>query len=244
MPPATGFGNDNNFMKAFRKTCSLKIDLCCKHIEKHWIPRLLHVDQNSSHSQDSDKTPNDIAPKQCLKACVGVGQVALGSATPPFKLAIFAHHKAMLDAVQVLMEAHRIGYVRIDGKTGRNNVQPAIDKFQTCVSCQVALLSLTAAGTGITLTAAHHALVLELLPKTDTILQAEERLHRIGQTRPVEIHYLLVPHSIDEVTWRITQMKHNNLSVVVDGKQKGFHAARAPIENLDACGAVGAAKGS
>jgi SWI/SNF-related matrix-associated actin-dependent regulator 1 of chromatin subfamily A len=39
------------------------------------------------------------------------------------------------------------------------------------------------------------------------LAQAEARLHRIGQTREVTYHYLLVENSVDDLVWRIVLRK-------------------------------------
>lgn len=140
------------------------------------------------------------------------------------KLVVFAHHKAMLNAIETMFDEHKIGLIRIDGDTNPKHIQPLIDAFQRedDDDKRVALLSLTCAGTSITLTAATDAIMTELHPKTDTMLQAEDRIHRIGQTRPVSIHYLKLPGSVDDATWTITQTKFENMSTVMDGEASLF----------------------
>ena len=121
------------------------------------------------------------------------------------KMLIFAHHVAVMDALATRIEAEMHGtgasFVRMDGSVPASERTPLIAQFQNDASCRVALLSLTALGVGVTMTAADTVVFFELFPQWVAHSQAEARAHRIGQTRPVSVHYLLASGSFDERTW-------------------------------------------
>lgn len=64
------------------------------------------------------------------------------------KLLVFAHHTAVLDAIQGACLTGRPGRrgVRIDGSTPAAARKQGVDEFQNSEGCRVALLSITAAG--------------------------------------------------------------------------------------------------
>jgi SWI/SNF-related matrix-associated actin-dependent regulator 1 of chromatin subfamily A len=119
------------------------------------------------------------------------------------KMLIFAHHQSIMDALQDHMVTLKTSYMRIDGHTPTNTRQQLCDSFQSNSLIRVALLSITAASTGLTLTAATTVLFAELFFNPGTMIQAEDRAHRIGQTDNVNVHYLLARGTTDDRIWYV-----------------------------------------
>ncbi|OEH73584.1 helicase conserved c-terminal domain-containing protein [Cyclospora cayetanensis] len=85
----------------------------------------------------------------------------------------------------------------------------------------VAVLSITACGQGLDLTAAGTVVFAELYWVPGFILQAEDRSHRIGnQHRSVQIHYLIGENTIDDAVYRLLQTKWGVLTSTLDGQQQ------------------------
>lgn len=80
------------------------------------------------------------------------------------KVLVFGHHKAVLDALEVAVsrELKGSGHIRIDGQVPPNERAARVRKFQTCPRVRVGILSMTAAGVGLTLTAATTVMFAEL----------------------------------------------------------------------------------
>ena len=111
------------------------------------------------------------------------------------KVLVFAHH---VDVVHMIADAFaEHGSVRMLGETSIEDRQAAVDRFQSDPTCRVFVGGLTVAGTGITLTAAHHVVFAEIDWTPATIAQAEDRAHRIGQTEPVLVQHLVLDGSVD-----------------------------------------------
>jgi len=104
--------------------------------------------------------------------------------------------------------------------------------------CRVALLSITAGGTGITLTAASLVVFAELQWTPALLCQAEDRVHRIGQFNPVNCHYIVAHHSLDEVLWPMLSNKLEVLGNTLNGREdamkvvgiKGEAAKYTPLQ--------------
>ncbi|MEE6488805.1 hypothetical protein FKM82_015387 [Ascaphus truei] len=123
------------------------------------------------------------------------------------KFLVFAHHKIMLDSVCKELEKKEVGYIRIDGSTSSADRQSLCHKFQFCEKNCVAVLSITAANMGLTLSSADLVVFAELFWNPGVLIQAEDRVHRIGQTSSVNIHYLVGKGTADDYLWPMIQQK-------------------------------------
>ncbi|KAH8293137.1 hypothetical protein KR044_006150 [Drosophila immigrans] len=130
------------------------------------------------------------------------------------KFIIFAHHRVMLDAISDCLTGLKVNYIRIDGQTRSDLRADYVDKFQKQSNCMVAVLSLKACNSGITLTAAEMIVFAELDWNPSTLAQAESRAHRIGQTKPVMCRYLMATQTADDTIWRMLKNKQEVLSKV------------------------------
>merc|ERR1719322_1858836 len=82
-----------------------------------------------------------------------------------------------------------------------------VDKFQTQDTIRVAVLSIMAANSGLTLTAAQLVLFAELFWNPGILTQAEDRAHRIGQTDSVIVRYLMATGTADDHLWTLISQK-------------------------------------
>nr|CDJ86552.1 SNF2-related and DNA RNA helicase domain containing protein [Haemonchus contortus] len=133
---------------------------------------------------------------------------------PKRKVLIFAHHQIVLDTIQVEVQKRNLRSIRIDGQTSSKDRGPLCHDFQEDPDVQVAILSMTAAGVGITLTAASVVIFAELHWNPTTLQQAEDRAHRVGQKDSVFVQYLVARNTADDVIWPLIQHKLDDLGKV------------------------------
>ena len=134
------------------------------------------------------------------------------------KFLVFAHHHDVLDSLETTVFKD-VKIVRIDGKTPAKERQARIKAFQEDSTVRAAVLSITAAGVAITLTAASRAVFAELFWTPAALLQAEDRCHRIGQTAEVQVDYIVAQNSVDDVLWPLVQEKMKVIGEMVEGKK-------------------------
>ncbi|XP_068102189.1 SWI/SNF-related matrix-associated actin-dependent regulator of chromatin subfamily A-like protein 1 [Hyperolius riggenbachi] len=123
------------------------------------------------------------------------------------KFLVFAHHKLVLDSVCEELDKKNVGFIRIDGNTSSADRQSFCQKFQLSDKISVAVLSITAANMGLTLSSADLVVFAELFWNPGVLIQAEDRVHRIGQTSSVNIHYLVAKGTADDYLWPMIQEK-------------------------------------
>lgn len=110
------------------------------------------------------------------------------------KVVVMAHHR---DVVDHLQNEFGMSAVKLYGGMSEIEKSNNVDRFQTDPTCKVFIGSIHAAGVGITLTAAQKMLFAELDWTPANMLQAEDRIHRIGQQGNALIQQLVFDGSLD-----------------------------------------------
>ena len=133
------------------------------------------------------------------------------------KFLFFAHHAELLDAASAVLRKRKVQFIRIDGSTPTSARGAMVNAFQESEAVRVAVLSIKAAGMGLTLTAASTVVFGELSWTPGDIVQAEDRAHRIGQVSSVNVQFLCARNTVDDIMWGSVQNKLENLGQVLDG---------------------------
>lgn len=135
------------------------------------------------------------------------------------KLVIFTGNTPMID---FLMRRYHGQIVRIDGKVSGRKRQWAVEEFQKAPRKRLAACHFKAGGVGTTLHAAADVLFTDLPLTPDCIGQPEDRVHRIGQTRPCTIWYLVARGTIEARAAALLQEKFEDIEAAIDGRTKSI----------------------
>lgn len=132
------------------------------------------------------------------------------------KVVVFAHHQDVLSALVDAFDKYQSVVYR--GESTEAMRDRAVRLFQTNPDTRVFVGSLTAAGVGLTLTAASHTVFAETDWKD--MRQAEDRTHRMGQKDRVCVYQTLVfDWSIDANMMRKILEKMRIARVAIDGEK-------------------------
>ncbi|KAM6174475.1 DNA annealing helicase and endonuclease ZRANB3 isoform 2-T2 [Erethizon dorsatum] len=149
------------------------------------------------------------------------------------KFLVFAHHLSMLQACTEAVIENKTRYVRIDGSVLSSERIHLVNQFQNDPDTRVAILSIQAAGQGLTFTAASHVVFAELYWDPGHIKQAEDRAHRIGQCSSVNIHYLIANGTLDTFMWGMLNRKAQVTGSTLNGRKEQLQAEEGDKEKWD-----------
>lgn len=101
---------------------------------------------------------------------------------------IFTQMTKMLDVLEAFLSYHGYKYLRLDGATRVEDRQNLMDRFNADCRITCFILSTRAGGLGVNLTGADTVIFYDSDWNPAMDAQAQDRCHRIGQTRNVYIH--------------------------------------------------------
>ncbi|XP_061784717.1 SWI/SNF-related matrix-associated actin-dependent regulator of chromatin subfamily A containing DEAD/H box 1A [Nerophis lumbriciformis] len=123
------------------------------------------------------------------------------------RVVLFSQFTMMLDIVEVLLKHLKQRYVRMDGSTPIADRIFLIDEFNTDSDIFIFLLSTRAGGLGINLTSANVVILHDIDWNPYNDKQAEDRCHRVGQTRTVKVIKMISKDSIEDGILQLGQKK-------------------------------------
>nr|XP_022344572.1 SWI/SNF-related matrix-associated actin-dependent regulator of chromatin subfamily A containing DEAD/H box 1B-like [Crassostrea virginica] len=123
------------------------------------------------------------------------------------RVLLFSQFTMMMDIMEDFLKIKKYSYLRLDGSTPVPDRQELIDKYTRDESIFIFILSTRAGGLGINLTAANVVIIhdIDFNPYNDK--QAEDRCHRVGQTREVSVVRLISKDTVEEGMLRCARGK-------------------------------------
>eukprot|EP00941_MAST-03F_sp_MAST-3F-sp1_P004239 g4239.t1 len=134
------------------------------------------------------------------------------------KVLIFTQMTKMLNVLEVFLNLHGHTYVRLDGSTKVEERQRLMDRFNADKKLFAFILSTRSGGMGINLTGADTVIFYDSDWNPAMDAQAQDRAHRIGQTRDVHIYRMVTEHTVEEnILMKANQKRHLQQLSVEDG---------------------------
>jgi SNF2 family DNA or RNA helicase len=129
------------------------------------------------------------------------------------RVLVFSQFQRQLVEIEKSLAERGWGSLRLDGQT--RNRHELVEKFQHPQGPPIFLISLKAGGYGLNLTAADIVIHFDPWWNPAAENQANDRAHRIGQSRPVTVYRLLTRGTVEEKVLRL-QARKRLLAAVID----------------------------
>ncbi|MBI5698123.1 MAG: DEAD/DEAH box helicase [Thaumarchaeota archaeon] len=132
---------------------------------------------------------------------------------------VFCHHKSIHTLLHQSLSEFKPASI-IGGQSDKQR-QDNIDSFQNGQT-KLMIAGLRAGNVGINLTRAKYVIFAELDWSPAIHLQAEDRLHRIGQKNTVFAYYLIGNGTLDEHVARVLVDKSYEIDAIMDNKVESY----------------------
>ncbi|XP_058697720.1 lymphoid-specific helicase isoform X3 [Poecile atricapillus] len=114
------------------------------------------------------------------------------------KVLLFSQMTMMLDILMDYCYLRNFKFSRLDGSMSYSEREENMHQFNVDPEVFLFLVSTRAGGLGINLTAADTVIIYDSDWNPQSDLQAQDRCHRIGQTKPVVVYRLVTANTIDQ----------------------------------------------
>lgn len=157
-------------------------------------------------------------------------------AEPTRKFVVFTYHKGsaeyLADALRKLLASQGQGVGVIHGDVAAEARETSITQFQNNAATRVLIGTFGAMSAGVTLTAATATAFAEIDYVPGTMLQAEKRIHRIGQTEDCTAYYLVAADTLDESQVHTLVQKLEVIGDVIDPGSMNHEALLGEFNDL------------
>ena len=137
------------------------------------------------------------------------------------KALVFSQFTSLLAIVRSRLDAAKIPYVYLDGKT--RDREARVEQFQNDPNLKLFLISLKAGGLGLNLHAAEYVYILDPWWNPAVEAQAIDRAHRIGQTRQVFAYRLIARDTVEEKVLELQQTKRDLADAIITADNSLLH---------------------
>ena len=133
------------------------------------------------------------------------------------RVLVFTQMTKMLDVLEAFLNYHGYVYMRLDGSTKVEMRQCLMERFNNDPKYFAFILSTRSGGVGINLTGADTVIFYDSDWNPTMDAQAQDRCHRIGQTRDVHIYRLVSERTVEENILKKANQKRLLGDIAIEG---------------------------
>jgi len=134
------------------------------------------------------------------------------------KMIVFTSVTETLTSISEALTAKGVDHVCYHGAMNESKRHAAVKHFRGEPACRVFLSNTEAGKTGLTLIEATRVIFMDMVWTPADHYQAEDRAHRIGQTRKVTCEYLIAPGTVEDVIYELLASKKKVIDKILGGR--------------------------
>ncbi|XP_047322176.1 DNA repair protein RAD16 [Impatiens glandulifera] len=142
---------------------------------------------------------------------------------------VFSQFTSFLDLIHYALQKSGIMCVQLVGSMSMSARDAAISKFTHDPDCRIFLMSLKAGGVALNLTIASHVFLMDPWWNPAVERQAQDRIHRIGQYKPIRVVRFVIENTIEERILKLQEKKE----LVFEGTVGGSSDALGKLTEED-----------
>eukprot|EP00250_Pteridium_aquilinum_P002311 c12509_g1_i2 orf=41-2893(+) len=147
------------------------------------------------------------------------------------KAIVFSQFTSFLDLIGFRLEKFGIKSVKLDGSMSIMARDKMIEKFTNDPDIKVFLMSIKAGGVALNLTVASHVFLMDPWWNPAVEQQAQDRIHRLGQFKPIRVVRFIIENTIEERILKLQEKKQ----LVFEGTVGGSAEALGRLTAHDLC---------
>ncbi|PKA46702.1 Putative SWI/SNF-related matrix-associated actin-dependent regulator of chromatin subfamily A member 3-like 2 [Apostasia shenzhenica] len=142
---------------------------------------------------------------------------------------VFSQFTSFLDLISFSLQECGIKCVQLIGSMSLAEREKAINTFIGDANCKIFLMSLKAGGVALNLTVASYVFLMDPWWNPAVERQAQDRIHRIGQYKPIRTVRFIIENTVEERILRLQEKKE----LVFEGTVGNSSEAMAKLTEAD-----------
>ncbi|MBK9039614.1 MAG: DEAD/DEAH box helicase [Bdellovibrionales bacterium] len=133
---------------------------------------------------------------------------------------VFTNFVTTLELIKKRFDIEGLPALSFSGKDGANKRREILAKFNESTQAQILMMTLKTGGVGLNLTKANYVFHLEPWWNPAAENQASDRVHRIGQTRSVQIYRYIMRNSVEEKIQELKKIKSSAFAAMFSESER------------------------
>ncbi|OBZ82282.1 putative ATP-dependent helicase C23E6.02 [Choanephora cucurbitarum] len=142
------------------------------------------------------------------------------------KTIVFSQFTAFLDLIETPLKHEGFKYLRYDGSMDIKSRADTVSKFFEDPEYTVLLVSTKCGSLGLNLTCANRVILMDIWWNPALENQAIDRVHRIGQRKPVDVHRIFINRTVED---RILELQKKKQSIADGVLGEGSHKSTSRL---------------